>query len=149
METVRRGASESIVFGLKSTKKSTKVVKKTMAYLFGNCRPLVLRRLENIVVARWRSTPPPTPYFLRARREKQLLTVLSLAYPPLRPERPFLTVYLIVLGGINFCHWEREKIGSIKNLSFIIILQTIFYTPSSQSHSFALRNRCNRYRAKW
>ena len=28
METVRRGASESIVFGLKSTKKSTKVVKK-------------------------------------------------------------------------------------------------------------------------
>ena len=28
METVRRGAPESIVFGLKSTKKSTKVVKK-------------------------------------------------------------------------------------------------------------------------
>ena len=28
METVRRGASESTVFGLKSTKKSTKVVKK-------------------------------------------------------------------------------------------------------------------------
>ena len=28
---------------------------------------------------------PPT-YFLRARRQKQLLTVLCLAYPPLRPK---------------------------------------------------------------
>ena len=41
-------ASESIVFGLKSTKKSTKVVKKTMAYLFGTKRSGVRIRAERV-----------------------------------------------------------------------------------------------------
>ena len=96
-------ASESIVFGLKSTKKSTKVVKKrwricsgtgdrgfesrrfdqrirlslkgSLIFNFRDSNLKVLRRLANIVVVCRSSLPSSTPCFLRALHEKQLSTV--------------------------------------------------------------------------
>ena len=62
-------------------------------FYFRGTRTKVLRRLENIVIAyRLRkSAALPSPYFLRARRQKQLSIVLCLAYPPLRPFLAVLT----------------------------------------------------------
>ena len=59
----------------------------SLIFNFRDSNLKVLRRLANIVIARRSSLPPSTPCLLRARREKQLSTVLSLAYPPLRPKK--------------------------------------------------------------
>ena len=136
METVLTRASESIVFGLKSIKKSTKVVKKrwricsgtgdrgfesrrfdqkirlslkgSLIFNFRDSNLKVLRRLASIVcysAVRMRRMTQYTAsgmrlqmrslnsLFLSGTFRKTVINCFSLAYPPLRPERPFSTVF--------------------------------------------------------
>ena len=87
-----------------------------MAYLFGNWRPWVLRRLENIVVCHRlrKSSALPIPYFLRAHRRKQLSTVsasLTRRFDQVKSGTPF--------GCIRFCFFvKRDSKGKRYRANF-------------------------------